>query len=526
LVGRIASEWYRNDNGLDVFQAKEVSIGGLLNRDLLMQFSHIVRYYIALKEYTSSYDKILIPDTSAKSLKMAATLFPNEVEFYIGNGNNNDHITSSPNRGDVINMPIYGVLSTFLRLLQFPFSRYLRNKVLVFNDWTFRELNNHNCLNINRFNPLKTFCLRHGSKYIRLAESIFPKKLNNTVVKSNIRRELFKFDIDNSMLDDLVKILSNTIANEYTEFRKVLINIYCTYLELFDKYKPSMIVVSSYSTSYSQAILGIAKSRDIPTFYIQDGYAVYLDKYFLPKNTNNNDYKINYFAAMGSYSNNLLKDVLDGDINFIKILPPVISTHSNIDNNKIHTKYAIVMFPYPFLHSPYGRRDKKYKYVIDVVDALESLGYENINIKIKMKMGFETYRTQEDELMRNLLNKNDYSDVEMIFGEFSDCLKNAELVVGYMGTGVVESIYRKVPFYIYEPKSFGMTNDFINKSVFIKNSQISRDLNHLKESISKCTSVSLDLNKIFDGVDIGDIDFSKMAQDFASQRHKLDIESN
>jgi hypothetical protein len=71
-----------------------------------------------------------------------------------------------------------------------------------------------------------------------------------------------------------------------------------------------------------------------------------------------------------------------------------------------------------------------------------------------------------------------------------------------------------------------MTNDFINKSVFIKNSQISRDLNHLKESISKCTSVSLDLNKIFDGVDIGDIDFSKMAQDFASQRHKLDIESN
>jgi hypothetical protein len=143
-----------------------------------------------------------------------------------------------------------------------------------------------------------------------------------------------------------------------------------------------------------------------------------------------------------------------------------------------------------------------------------------------MKMGFEVYRTQEDELMRNLLNKNGYSDVEMVFGEFSDCLKNAELVVGYMGTGVVESIYRKVPFYIYEPKSFGMTNDFINKSVFIKNSQISRDLNHLKESISKCTSVSLDLNKIFDGVDIGDIDFSKMAQDFASQRHKLDIESN
>ena len=80
-----------------------------------------------------------------------------------------------------------------------------------------------------------------------------------------------------------------------------------------------------------------------------------------------------------------------------------------------------------------------------------------------------------------------------------------------------------VPFYVYEPKSLGMTDSFIKKSVIIDRNQIARDLVHLKKSISTHNSVILDKDKIFDGVDIDEIDFIGIAKRFNS--HPLDITS-
>ena len=159
--------------------------------------------------------------------------------------------------------------------------------------------------------------------------------------------------------------------------------------------------------------------------------------------------------------------------------------------------------------------------MIDVVNTLNALGCKSI--KIKMKNGYDPYKEKENQLMRTLLNKYNHTGVEMIFGEFSDYLNNAECVVGYIGTAIVESIFRGVPFYVYEPKSLGMTDSFIKKSVIIDRNQIARDLVHLKKSISTHNSVILDKDKIFDGVGIDEIDFIGIAKRFNS--HPLDITS-
>ena len=112
------------------------------------------------------------------------------------------------------------------------------------------------------------------------------------------------------------------------------------------------------------------------------------------------------------------------------------------------------------------------------------------------------------KLLRNRAN------VEMVFGEFSDYLSNACFVVGYIGTAILESFYRNVPYYVYEPISLGMSDNFIDNSVIINKENISRTIPDLKRSIIDKNFVVLDRDKVFDGVDINEIDFNQIIQDF------------
>ncbi len=513
LVGKVASGWHKDNSEIDIIRAKDFSIGALLNYRLMIEFSSAVRYYFAFKESVHNYEKILVPNNSTKSLRMTAELFTDKVQFYSNSNSCNDHITSAPHRGAIVEPPVYETLSKFLRIFQLPFVKHLKNKILVFNDWTFNKIDNQNCLNINKFNPLKTFCLRRGSEYTKSVECVFPCKLDDKVIKSNIRRELLELDINRTILDDLVGLFVSIISEEYAESRQKLINTHCACLELFDQYNPSMVIVPGYVNPYYQTIYSIARSRGIPTVYIQDGYSIYLDKYLLPKDTHEKKYKIDFFAVMGEYAQSLYENILGNNIISINILPPVVNTHKIIKNKKEGMKSVIVMFPYGLIHSPYCRWDQKYKYVIDVVNTLKSLGHKNI--KIKIKRGHDQYKEQENKLMRELLDKCDYEDVEMIFGEFSNYLQNAEFIVGNMGTAIIESIFRHVPFYVYEPFSLGMSDEFIKKSVIIESNQISRDLVNLKKSIYKHNFVSLRPDKIFGGADIKDVDFNEIAKNFA-----------
>jgi hypothetical protein len=514
LVGKVVSGWYRDKKGCGVFGAHDASVGALLNYRLAIEYSSALRYYFAFKEYVPKYEKILVSYNIPSSLNFATQYFSNSIDFFHSQNQFDEHITSSPHRGRTRNPPIHNFLSIFLRLVQRPLLKYLKNKVLIINDWTFRKVQNPDYLNINKFNPLRTFCLRNGYKYLSHAEKIFPHILDSETITNNMRRILSEFDIDSDIKSDLTDLFIQVVQKEYSESRGMLINTYCAYNEMFDYYSPLMVIVPGYAHTFYQTIYGIARTKKVPTMFIQDGYAFWLDKYLLPKDMHNKNQMIDYFAVMGSYVDSLYKAIFNSNnIRIIKISPPIIQTHK-FGKNKEIIKSAIIMFPFGMIHSPYCRWDQKYKYVIDVANTLNALGYKSI--KIKMKRGSDPYKEKENQLMRTLLNKYNHTGVEMIFGEFSDYLNNAECVVGYIGTAIIESIFRGVPFYVYEPKSLGMTDSFIKKSVIIERNQISRDLVHLKKSISNNNSVSLDKDKVFDGVDINEIDFIEIAKRFNS----------
>tara|TARA_B110000967_G_C18895765_1_gene570515 strand:- start:1388 stop:3136 length:1749 start_codon:yes stop_codon:yes gene_type:complete len=514
LVGEVVSGWYRNKNGFSVFGVHDVSIGAILSYKLAIEFSSALRYYFAFKEYVPKYEKILVSHNIPSSLNLAAKYFSNRIDFFHSENQFDEHITSSPNRGRTRNPPIHNFLSICLRFLQRPFLKYIKNKVLIINDWTYRKLNNPDCLNINKLNPLRTFCLRGGYKYLSLAERLFPEEIDTDSFILNIQRILSEFDIDNKIKRDLTGLFIQVLHKEYIESRDKLINTYCAYNEMFDYYSPLMIVVPGYAHTFYQTIFGIAKSRKVPTMLIQDGNFLCNDKYLFPKDMHSKKQMIDYFTVPGSYVGSLYKGFFNSNnIKTINILPPIIKTHK-FGKNKEIIKSAIVMFPYGMVHSPYCRWDQKYKYVIDVVNTLDDLGYKSI--KIKMKEGQDPYKEKENQLMRTLLNNYNHAGVEMIFGEFSDYLNSAEFVIGYISAGTIESIYRDVPYYIYEPQSLGMTDSFIKKSSIIDRNQIARDLVHLKKLISNNNFVLLDKDKIFDGIDIDEIDFMGIAKRFHS----------
>ena len=515
LVEGITTEWYRNEKSFDVFQAKEVSIGGMLNYSLAVSISSIIRYYFALKECLVSYEKILIASNAPDTLKSVAMRFPGRIEFYSSSGYS-EHTTSFPDRNYVANPPIFKWHSLALRFLQLPFYRALKGKLLVFNDWTFDKLDNKNYLNINKFNPYRTFCLRFGCRYAKLANNIFQNNLEVDIIKKNIERVLFQVGVDNDVYSDLSQLFINNIRDTYKDRRQVLINLYCSYLECFNTYKPSMVIFPSATTPSAQVVFGIARARGIPTAYMQDGFSFIVHRQLLPKDKYNNKIMMDYYLSQSRDSDIQLNNIFGDQVSVLKVSPAILNTH-NKASSKSDKNCVIVIFPYGSLHSPYCRWDQQYKYVTDSIDTLILLGYSNI--KVKMKMGFEVFEKERNELMKEILLKSYNGNVEMIFGYFSKYLKNSKLIVGSISSAIIESIHSKAQYYIYEPKSLGLTDKAIDSLISLENKQISRDLKDLKANISNKNFVKIDLQDSLKREDINDIDFNKIAQGFSRKKN-------
>ena len=513
MIGRIASEWYRNDKGIDNFAFENVSIGNILKYRLSIELSSSLRYYLALKKYAYKYNKLFVSSNAPNSLKLAAECFSQKVEFYKTKNIFDSHTTSSPNRGPINPPPVKPVLSVLLRIFQYPFRSFYQNKVLMISDWTLSDVNHPEILKLNIFNPLKSFCLRYGRKNLMLAKEIYPRRLESVCIMRQLSKVLIDFKINKSDTNNLLSLFTRVIDFEYTKNRKELVNIYCSYKEMFDFYRPSMVIAPGNEHPYYQTIYSISKSRKIPSVFIQDAYGLWLDEYLTTKDINNEVQMIDYFFLMGDHVKNLYKNILGESINVINILPPMLKKYKIVENNS-KEKVTIVMFPYGLINSPYCRWDQKYNYVSDVVTALKELG--NKRIEIKMKQGFDTYQKKEIFFMKLFLDLCGHNDVKLIFGEFSKHVPRAHFVVGYIGSAILESVYSGVPYYAYEPKILGMTDAFIDKNVTIERSQISRSIFDLKDHISKKKCITLDMTKVLNGNDVSEINFKKLINEFKS----------
>jgi hypothetical protein len=512
LVGEVAENWYRDSSGRDVISKYEVMLGAVLQTHLTIKLSNIVRYYFAFKEYLDKYTTLLVSEKAPDDLNFVAQSFAGRVNFFHSNNPHEAHVSEATGIR-IARPPVHEYFSRPLRIFQGFFTKRLHNKVLIINDWTFGKVNNSDCLIINKFNPLRAFCLIGSEKYLEKAKSNFQEKLDSRLIKKNINRVLNAFNFDDEVRSDLTILCTQFIDKEYRLSRNNLIETYCSYREMFEYYSPSMIVVPGCSNSLYQTIFGIAKSKKIPTLMVQDGYTFYFDKYNYPKSKNGKSQAFDYCAIMGERSDRVYKKVFNNlSIRTLKISPPIVDTHNN-NNNKIERNKAIIIFPHGMIYKPSCLDDQRYEYVLKVIKLLTSLGFSEIQVKIKTGIGQEKQHI-ELQFMQYLIDEFGYSNVEFIFGELSQHLSKSKIIIGYLGTAAIESIYSKVPFYVYEPKSLGMSEDFINNATILNSEQISRNILDLKKSIIDNNFLKLNENDIFNETSFHNLDYSKIIKDF------------
>jgi len=509
VVGDVVSNWYRDRNGLDIVSKSNISIGALMQYRIAIEVASVLRYYFAFKKHLSIYKKIHISTKSPQALLIAAKGFAGKVIFYNSDNGYDDHITSAPRRGLISSPPVHKYFSIVFRFFQMPFINLVKNKVIVINDWTFRNVKNKDVLNINRFNPMTSFCLRSGSSYTSESKKLFEWELDGEVINANLKRILSSHGYDKDLEVGFSRLIQEVIQHEYTEAREHLMSIYCSCREMFDSYLPSMLVVPGHAHPLYQTAACLARERGIPVLFILDGYPFCIDKFLFPKDIQNKKIMVDYFGATGEYVDTLYRYVFGKDIKTIRFTPPILKKRSIVTRTDLTNadRHVLIMFPYGSITNPNCCFDKRYKYILDVVTMLTD-NYDS-TILIKLKTSFDKYKDDETNLLRTVLDYHGYKKVGFTSGTFSECLGSVQYVIGQIGSAIVESVVVDVPYYIYEPTSLGVTNIFLKQSV-LSNSVVNRSIEELNQSILSLNHVVLDREKIFDCKGLDDVNFNEL----------------
>ena len=234
-IGKLINNWYRGNTGKSFFLVDDINIGGQIQYKLALSFTASLKYYFFLKNNIKSFKKIFISDKSPENLKIIIPYFGDKIKFYEGKKSFNEELSINPNRGKIASPKIIHFFSFILRCLQFFVRFKIKNKVLVFNDWTYPKLHNSNVLNINSINIFKSFCMRNGKKLYKKLENKFEIDLDSRIIKNNISSLISDdFGIDSESIYDVRDIFLKVLKLEYKNSIKSLAKIHYTISELFD----------------------------------------------------------------------------------------------------------------------------------------------------------------------------------------------------------------------------------------------------------------------------------------------------
>ena len=101
--------------------------------------------------------------------------------------------------------------------------------------------------------------------------------------------------------------------------------IYLSVLNMYNYYKPKMVIIPGYAGTFNQMLTMVAKSKFVKSLLIVDGVSFYLEPFLFPKDRNNDSY-IDYFMISGELSKKMWKNQLALTNNSIfNIHPPIIN---------------------------------------------------------------------------------------------------------------------------------------------------------------------------------------------------------
>ena len=478
----IARNWYRNNNGIDTHKGK-YSIGMVLEKRISLMISNTIKFYYGFLSKTKKYHKIEVPKNYPDYLINIINIFKEKILITSQQEYSNDFEVMFAKRAEIKKINI-NKLSWIFRILQKPFLRFLRNKILVFPDWTYSKLKNNTYIYQNKINIFKSFYYKDSNNYLTYD---IPKINTNVIIDLLIENGIQESDI--KILSDLI---INTIKQEAYKSLDVIAQHYAVMNELIKYYKPKQFIVPDDGEypSYNM-LLQISHKSNTNSVSVLDGYLTHLDKKQIKVIEDGITPLVKNYATMGSINHNLVGNI-SPKLNRIFMKSPILSHISSM--KKMINKYdALVMMPIPNPLNPNSRWDMRNKYIIDVIKLLKSHNYKKIAIKIK-----PGHDLKDTEFLIRFFKKNNIENIEFLRGYGYDAISVSKIIIGQLGTATFESLVMKKPYYIYEPINCGLNNSSLNSSI-AEIKHIARDINALSKNLDTMETIDLPINQLVDG---------------------------
>tara|TARA_B110001469_G_C9642313_1_gene323333 strand:- start:2534 stop:3649 length:1116 start_codon:yes stop_codon:yes gene_type:complete len=363
----------------------------------------------------------------------------------------------------------------------------MRNRTIVFPDWTYLGQKNKNYLYQNSLNIFNSFYYKDIDKK-NDGETPKPVSINTDAIQSL----LDKYNIEPNDSYNLLTLIQDIISIEYNASIKVLEQQYFVMENLINYYKPSKVIIPDDGgyAAYNMLMQVTSKSK-IETVTVLDGYPMFLDVDQIRIKEDGTSPLVKNYATMGSLNHEMVGNVYP-KFNRVFIKAPLLSYLSN--KVKPKTIYdAVIMMPVPDAMNPNYRWDMKNRYIFDVINCLKLMKIDKIAVKIKPGPNMNDIKFLQDYFI-----KNNVDNVEFIQGFGYEAISKSSIVVGYLGTSVYESLIMKTPYFIYEPIYCGLTNNTMNNSI-INNDYIARNIEDLSENILNKRNIKLSIEELVDG---------------------------
>ena len=485
LPSDIARSWYRNLDNVDI-HASRYSSGMVLEMRIAPLIAKIIQFYYSFSELEKAYKTIEIPCNYPKFLDKIFDIFKKNIEFIPEQIYSKD-LDISIKKRNVIKKVNVNKYSPIFRFLQKPFIGLMRNRTMLFPDWTYLGQKNKNYLYQNSLNIFNSFYYKDIDKK-NDDEMPKPVSINTDAIQSL----LDKYNIEPNDSYNLLILIQDIISIEYNASIKVLEQQYFVMENLINYYKPSKMIIpdDGFHSAYNM-LMQVASKAKIETVTVLDGYLMFLDVDKIRIKEDGVSPLVKNYATMGSLNHKMVGNVYP-KFNRIFIKAPLLSYLSNKVKPK-KTYDALIMMPDPHAMNPNNRSDMKNKYILDVINCLKLMKIDKIAVKIKTGLDPHAVKFLQDYFI-----KNNIDNVEFIRGFGYEAISKSSIVVGQLGTSAYESLVMKIPYFIYEPMDNGVT-DINMKYSIINDDYIARSIEDLSENIFNKKNIKILIEGLVDG---------------------------
>ena len=303
LPSAIARSWYRNLDNVDI-HGSQYSSGMVLEMRIAPMISKIIQFYYSFSELEKVYKTIEVPCNYPKFLDKIFDIFKKNIKFIPEQIYSKD-LDISINKRNVIKKVNVNKYSPIFRFLQKPFIGLMRNRTIMFPDWTYLGQKNKNYLYQNGLNIFNSFYYKDIDKK-NDDEMPKPVSINTDAIQSL----LDKYNIEPNDSYNLLILIQDIISIEYNASVKVLEQQYFVMENLINHYKPSKMIIpdEGFHSAYNM-LMQVASKAKIETVTVLDGYLMFLDVDRIRIKEDGVSPLVKNYATMGSLNHEMVGNV-------------------------------------------------------------------------------------------------------------------------------------------------------------------------------------------------------------------------